>query len=330
MTSGIALYSGNIVIYWSAVIIALGILAALFMGVSLRRTDGENTAAMFLLVPIAVLFSVPICRFIDWYCLSEQYLSFRDAMTNYAHGNYVLPGALLGTFIAALIVKAVGFTDSVGKLLDAFAPPAALCVSFIRLSALFNSSCRSKASVEIPFLQRLPFAVPYTSPAGTTDYRVAVFFIQFLVMAVFTLLLLKLFYTRRNIPMVSGSRRGNIARLFLLFHSAGELLLDSMRFDSSYMHFNGFVSIVQMISALSILGLLIYYSVHSVRANGRTSRHWVMWIGWFFALAGTGVSEYMVQRHGNWFAYCYLSMTVCVFFMAFIVWRMYLSCGRRS
>jgi len=88
------------------------------------------------------------------------------------------------------------------------------------------------------------------------------------------------------------------------------------------------MSIVQMISALSILGLLIYFSVHSVRANGRSGRHWIMWICWFFSLAGTGVSEYLVQRHGNWFVYCYSSMTVCVFFMAFIVWRMYLTCCR--
>ena len=59
-------------------------------------------------------------------------------------------GALLGVWLAALIVKKLGFERSIARLLDAFAPGAALAVAFIRLSALFNSSCRSKIAVTTP------------------------------------------------------------------------------------------------------------------------------------------------------------------------------------
>ena len=92
------------------------------------------------------------------------------------------------------------------------------------------------------------------------------------------------------------------------------------------MMFNGFVSIVQMICAICIGALLIYYSRRSVKANGLGARRWVIWAVWFIGLAGTGVSEYLVQRHGNWYLGCYAAMTVCCALMAVAVYRMYLSC----
>ena len=126
--------------------------------------------------------------------------------------------------------------------------------------------------------------------------------------------------------MKSGSREGNVARMFLLYYSAGELVLDSTRYDSSFVPFNGFISIVQMIAAFSILAVLVYYSIHSVRANGLRFSHWLRWVGWLVTLAGVGVSEYLVQRHGDWFLPCYAVMALCCLLMALIVHRMYLSC----
>ena len=138
--------------------------------------------------------------------------------------------------------------------------------------------------------------------------------------------LLEFFYRCRKRPMKRGSSDGNTARYFLLLYSAIELLLDSTRNDSSFMKFNGFVSIVQMICAICIGALLIYYSRRSVKANGLGARRWVIWAVWFIGLAGTGVSEYLVQRHGNWYLGCYAAMTVCCALMAVAVYRMYLSC----
>ena len=129
--------------------------------------------------------------------------------------------------------------------------------------------------------------------------------------------------------MKSGSREGNVARMFLLGYSACELLMDSTRYDSSFVPFNGFISIVQMVAAFVILGVLIYYSVHSVRANGLRFSHWLRWAGWLVTLAGVGVSEYLVQRHGDWFLPCYAVMAISCLLMALIVYRMYLSCCRK-
>lgn len=322
----IAISTGSTVIYWSAVVIALGIAAGFALSYSLYISHGGRSAAMWLLLPLALLFSVPLCRAIHWYCHLEQYTSFIRAITDYSTGSYCLPGALLGVWLAALIVKKLGFERSIARLLDAFAPGAALAVAFIRLSALFNSTCRSKIAVTTPALQHLPIASGVTNSTGAVEYRFATFFVEFLLMLIAAAVLLEFFYRCRKRPMKRGSSDGNTARYFLLLYSAIELLLDSTRNDSSFMKFNGFVSIVQMICAICIGALLIYYSRRSVKANGLGAKHWVIWAVWFIGLAGTGVSEYLVQRHGNWYLGCYAAMTVCCALMAIAVYRMYLSC----
>ena len=155
MTNPIAVYTGDTVLYWSAIIISLGLLAALFMTLSLQRSNKGSAAAVFLMVPLAVVLSVPLCRALHWYCHKEQYASLVSALTDYSSGSYVLAGALPGVVLAALLASPLN-TRSTASLLDAFAPGAALAVAFIRLSSLFNSSCRSKIPVTTPLLLRRP------------------------------------------------------------------------------------------------------------------------------------------------------------------------------
>ena len=332
----IAIYSGSIVIYWSAVIIMLGVAAGFFMSLSLRATQGGESAALWIFLPMAVLLSVFFSRVIHWYCHLEQYSGFIGAMTDYSVGSFCLPGMLLGIFLAAVIVGRIGLTDSVAGLLDTLAPGTALTVAFIRLSALFNSSCRSKIIVTKPALQHLPLAAPLSSASGVTEYRFATFYVQFLIMLVVCVLLLRFFYRRRELPMRDGGTgEGDTARIFLLLYSAVEIVLDSTRYDSSFFHFTflkglnpyaGFISLIQLIAAISILCVLIHYSKRSVRAGSLRAYHWVIWAVFVLCLAGIGVSEYMVQRHGDWYMGCYAVMSASALAMAFAVYRMYLSC----
>ncbi|MDO4982418.1 MAG: hypothetical protein Q4E35_02555 [Eubacteriales bacterium] len=315
--------AGTTVIYYSGVIIALAVAACFAISISLYTSYAGNGRAMWLLLPIAVVLSLFFCRLIHWYCHAEQYKSIFGALLNYSGGGYVLPGAVFGTWLAAVIVEKLGFTDNAPRLLDAVAPGGALCVALIRLSALFNGSCRSKIAVENPLLQRLPFA----SQGSDGSYRFATFFVQFIIMLAVFLALYRFCCRSRSQPMKGDiGEDGHVARMFLLLHSAVELIMDSLRNDSSYMHFNGFVSIVQMIAALSILGLVIYYSVWSIRINGRRPLHFICWIVWFASLAGVGLSEYFVQRHGDWYIRCYAIMAVSLVVMCYTVIRLYRSC----
>ena len=304
----IAISTGSTVIYWSAIVIALGIAAGFALSYSLYISHGGRAAAMWLLLPLALLFSVPLCRAIHWYCHPEQYTSFIRAITDYSTGSYCLPGALLGTFLAALVVV------------------------FIRMSALFNSSCRSKITITTPLLQHLPIGSGITNSMGAVEYRFATFFVQAILMLCVTVLLLYFFFTRRRLPMKEGCPRdGNVAWMFLTFHSAVELLMDSTRYDSSFMHFNAFVSIVQIVSAVCILAALIHYSRLSHKVNGRCGYHVAMWIGYVLTLAGTGAAEYLVQRFGSMYPFCYTAMTITCTMMAVIVYLMYkTTCAERE
>ena len=322
----IAVCIGNIFIYWSSVIIFLGIAAGFALTYSLYTSHGGRGSALWLLLPLALLFSVLFSRLIHWYCHMEQYAGFWRAITDYSQGDYCLHGAIFGTALAALLVKKLGFTQNLARLFDCLAPGAALCIAFIRLSALFNSSCRSKIVVTNPLLQHLPIASGIATASGGTEYRFATFFVQFLVMLIVFWMLLRFFFKRRRYPMKNDyPRDGNVGLMFLLYYNAVEFVLDSTRYDSSFLPINGFVSITQILCAVFIVGIFIFYSVRSVKANGRQVRHWVMWVCFFLTVAGTGVLEYLVQRHGNWYLFCYGSMSVALFLMAFIVYRMYLT-----
>ena len=142
----IAVYYDSTVFYWSAIIITVGLLAALMMSLSLQVTNRGRIVSMMLFFPLALLFSVPLCRILHWYCHQEQYAGFFTAVTDYTAGSYVLPAAIPGVWLAAWIAAKLEDGDT-AKLRDAAAPGMALAVAFIRLSALFSSACRSKIPV---------------------------------------------------------------------------------------------------------------------------------------------------------------------------------------
>ena len=318
-------------LYRSALVIALGAMACFALTAALYPR-GNFGAALWLFACADIVLTVLLCRFLHYYCHSEQYASLWRAMTDYSVGGYVLVGAVPAALAAARIAKAAGLTQNPARLLDCFAPGAVLAAAFIRLSALFNSTCRGKIAVKSALLRRLPIASPVLSSSGAEDWRFATFFVEFLLLCVVFVLVLRFFVRRRRAPMKADQKRdSNVALYALLLASAVELVCDSTRYDSSFMHFNGFVSISQIVCAVCILAVLVVWSVRSVRANGRSAFHWAVWVGWFFALAGTGVCEYLVQRHGDWYLSCYLAMAVCCFLMARLPYAMYRSvCAKKK
>ena len=316
--NNIAITIGSMSIYWSAVIIALGVLACFALTCALYLSHGGKIDAMFLLLTAGIILSVIFSRFMHWYCHEEQYAGLKAALTDYSIGGYCLPGVLLGTLLAALLCGLLGFTGNVRRLLDCIAPGAALGIALIRLSALFNSSCRSKIVITNPAFQRLPLGSAITS-GSEVEYRFATFFVQFLLMLVLCVCLLHFFYKHRRRRMKADMPRdGHVALMFLSWYSAIEVIMDSTRYDSSFVHSNGFVSLVQIIGGVCILFVLVVYSVRSVKANGLRAYHWAMWVGWLLSFGCVGVAEYLVQRHGNWYLSCYFLMAIGCFMMAFI------------
>ncbi|MBR0039758.1 MAG: prolipoprotein diacylglyceryl transferase [Oscillospiraceae bacterium] len=328
--SGAMLTLGSLSLYKSALVIALGALSC-FALMRALYPKGGLAAALWCFAAADVIFTVLLCRFLHWYCHSEQYASFWKAMTDFSTGGYVLVAAVPAAVGAAYLVKLFGLTQNPSRLLDCFAPGAVLAAAFIRLSALFNSTCRGKVAVRRPLLQRLPVASPVTTSSGTEDWRFATFFVEFLLLGIVFFLALRFFLRRRRAPMKAGQKKdGNTALYALLLSAAVELVCDSTRYDSSFLPINGFVSVTQIACGVCILVPLVIWSVRSIRANGRSLFHWAVWVGWFLALAGAGIAEYLVQRHGDWHLSCYALMSAMGFLMAWLPYRMYKSvCAKK-
>ena len=325
----IASIIGGHVIYWNAIVIALGVAACFCLTMALFTAHGGRAEAIWLLLPLAILLSLPLARFINWYCHSEKYLSFWKAMTDYSRGDYCLAGVILGTGLAGLIVYALGFTQNLRRLYDCLAPGAALGIALIRLSEIFTNADRAKAVVTDERFRRLPFS---TEIVGSGEWRVATFFFQFVMMLLIFVLLLRFFVKRRRWPMKAGQPRdGHVALMFLTWLSALDLMSDSSRYDASFLRLNGFVSMVQIVSAVTMLIVLIIYSRRSIKANGLRPSLWVLWIVFFLAVGLAGFLEWLVQRHGTWHLSCYTLMSAACFTMAYTDYRAYLGvCGKKS
>ena len=323
-------------IYASAAVITLGILLAVLLTLVLYRSRHKSGAAVMSLAVFSFVLGVFLSRTLHWYFNAETYASFVDAITDYSVGSFCLPGALLGIWLGAWITKKLGLTATMGELLDAAAPGTALLIALIRLSALFNTTCRSRILIKTRWLQLLPFAVSTSDSAGNQSYRMATFFIEFMLMLVVAWMLLRFFREKSDRRMKRGCpETGNAARLFVLLYAAVEIVMDSTRYDSPLMHFrllsdlnqySAFISLAQIFAGVTVLAVLIRYSRGSIRANGFRWYHPVIWLGFLASLFGIGkLGEYNVQRYAAYLR-CYGIMSASCLLMVVLVWAMYRSC----
>lgn len=299
------------------VMLLLSLLAAFFLSLALSRGAGSSEAEVVVFFPMATAFSLFFARLIHWYCHSEQYASLSEALTRFDLGGFCFPGVLLGIACAVLLLWALRLSAHPAAMLDAIAPGFVLFAAGVRLSELFTSAQRGKLIITAPEFQHLPFASGIRSAAGTVEYHLASFFWEFLILLVLLFAALLLFRARRCRMKDGRSAAGNIASTVLILFCALQLISDSTRYDSSYLRSNGFVSLVQIVSAVLILLVMLAYFIRSLRAFGFRKQHLALWLGFLLSLGGIGGSEYFVQRHGNWFFACYavmaLSCALCSF-----------------
>ncbi len=332
----IAVFTGSLTIYWSSIIICLGIAAGICLTLALYPMDHRHNTAVWVFAPIAILLSIVLSRLIHWYSHIEQYESLLTSLTDYSSGGYCVQGIILGIFFAALLVRLFRLTPSAGELLDAAAPGAALVLALIRLSSLFNANCRGRIVIADSTFQRLPFAVSWTDAAGNVEFRLATFFLEFIALLIVTVLLLIFYFRHREEELWEGwSNSGNVARRFLVLVGIVEIIADSTRYDSALMHFflikrlnpyASFISIAQVFSAVCILLVFIHYMRISVKVNGWSWYHILAIVLFIASLIGIGyLGEYRVQRTAQYIR-CYLWQGGSLLVFAATVIGIYRSC----
>ena len=313
----IAVIYGGYFIYWNSIMITMAACSAvlLFWGLYLHRAGDPILPAV--MIPPLLILSLVFARFLHWYSRFDSYSGFVSAMTDYSSGGYALLGVFAACLLSACVVRALKLCRNLPELLDCMCLSGGIGIAVGRLACFFNTADRGMAVSSTS----LPWVYPVTNAAsGLSEYRLAVFLFQAVFCAVLTITLLILWFrAQRRWPA------GDAALIFLLCYSASQIVFDSMRYDSLYFRSNGFVSIVQVVCALTMLTVTVLFSVRMVRISRMQKWYFVIWtvIACLFGLAG--YMEYYVQRHGDQalFAYSMMSLSLTGIIAAVLVIRMY-------
>ena len=310
----VAFINGGTFVYWSSIMLTIAVLAAIacFAGIYLWKS--KNGMALSLTVPVALLLSVVIGRWVHWYCLTDSYESLRAAMTDYTWGGYALMGPFVGCLLTACLMRLIRVSRNLPEMLDSMCLGGGVGIAVGRLASLFNASARGQVVADTV---GLPFAFPVTNAvSGATENRLATFMLQSISTGVIVALLL--LYMFLCVLRKKKLRDGDVTLLFLLLYGTCQIILDSTRYDSLFMRSNGFVSIVQILGLVAVLVSIITFSVRAVRARGFKWYFIVLWVLQLAVMGGAGYMEYYVQRHGDLAAFAYKNMGACLAVMVVI------------
>lgn len=322
-------------IYASSLVIFLGLIFCLLMTATLYSKKYGTVMPTLMIFSLGFIVAVFLSRVAHWYFNAETYGSFENAMTDFTIGSFVLPVAVAGVWITGWLIGKTRLIRSHGALLDAAAPGLCLLIVFIRISAIFGTTCRGKAIITNRALQFFPWSIAVTDGANNRIYRFASFAISAIMMLLVFVLILMYFRSERSI----SKKNGDVWRWFVLVYSMVSVIIDSTRYDSPLMHFrlisylnqySAFISLGQVMPGVFALIILIHFSKRNIRRTGLRWYHVVGWI--FFAASFFGIGylgEYRFQRYANTLQ-CYSIMGGSCLLLLLAEYLEYRRWGRRS
>lgn len=303
----IAIISAGTFVYWHSIVLTLAALTAFLFFLAFYIGKCGNAVAGFGVIPLSIVLSLVFARFFHWYSRADSYDGFVSAMTDYSSGGYALMGVFAGCILAAALLRLIRLHKDLPQMLDCMAIAGCAGIAVGRLASFFNSSDRGQI---IEGIQSLPFVYPVTNAvSGAVEYRLATFVIQSMV-ALVLFAVLAVFYCR---GMKKGNlRSGDTFLIFLMCYGASQVVLDSTRYDSLFFRSNGFVSIVQVFSAVALGVVIGVFSHRMVKARGFKFWQVLLWIVIAAGIGCAGFMEYYVQRHGNEAVFAYSVMSGCL------------------
>ena len=292
-------------IYWNSLILVLAgaVAACLFLALYLHRSQYTNAA--FVALPIAAALSLVLARFVHWYCRTGSYISLQAAMTNFTDGGFALVGVFAGCILTAALLRLVRIHKNLPQMLDCMSIAGVAGIALGRLASFFTGADRGQI---VGSIRNLPWVYPVINAvSGAEEYRLATFLMQAMVAGALFLILVLFYQLGRN-----RIKDGDTTLIFLLCYGASQILLDSTRYDSIYFRSNGFVSVVQVLSAVALGVVIVWFSIRMVRSTGFKGWYIALWVAIAAAIGGAGYMEYHVQRHGNEARFAYSVMGSCL------------------
>lgn len=298
----IAFIIGDLSLYWTSLLLCLSAAAGICCLAAVYPRQAEERMCFALFVPFALVLSLALGRLIHWYCLPNQYADLLTALTQLSQGSYALMGAVAACLLTAGILRLTGVCTNLPRFLDCLSVAACGAIALGRLSFFYSTQDRGG----IVSVTSLPLAYPVVNAvSGTLEYRFATFLFQASALGILFFILLFLLLRKKNPD-------GDVALVFALVYCALAVVLDSTRYDSLYFRSNGFVSVVQILSCVTLLGIVVFYSVVGIRRSGFKRRYILLWIQELLMFGGGGLMEYYVQRHGREAVFAYTIMSVCL------------------
>lgn len=306
-----AFICGQTVIYWGPLILTLAAAAGIFAFLSMYCKNPSHTVTAAVAVVLTVFLSAVLGRLIHWYSRTDSYPDFRTAMLNHSVGSYALAGVFLACLITAGVLKLLRLCRDLPRLLDCAALSVGIAIAVGRLSFFFNASDRG---LIVPASWPLPLGSTVINPvSGVTETRLATFLLQSIVTALIVGVLLLRSSPRRKLPLIPG----DACLLFLTYYCCSQVFFDSTRYDSLFLRSNGFVSIVQILCAVALAAVMVFFTVPLFTAKKRKS-FFLLWLLFLAFTGGAGFMEYYVQRHGDQAAFAYSVMILCLTAMAVV------------
>ena len=262
---------GSVTIYYYGLAVACAALLSILLAVHTHRKQklpaGTLSWFVLLCIPLSVLcarLGYCLIRF-GWFSQKGIGWFFR-----FEQGGYVLYGALAGGALAALITSLVTRCSFAG-LADALAAPGALMIGLYRLAEGLadegwgwdlDTWFSEEGGMSWLFLGHDPanwsfFPLAHYREMWDTWYW-AVYVLEGLFALAVCLWLLR---GKKFLP-------GDRAAALLLLYASAQLLFESMRQDSLLRW--GFVRAMQLLSTVSVTGVLLYWSLRADTSAKRT------------------------------------------------------------
>lgn len=305
-----AFICGQTVIYWDSLILALAIAAGIFAFLSLYCKNSNHTITAACGVVMTLFLSAMLGRLIHWYSRTDSYPDFRTAMLDHSVGSYALAGVFLACLITAGVLVLFRLCRDLPRLLDCAALGVGIGIAVGRLSFFFNSSDRG---LIVPASWPLPLGCSVINPvSGVTETRLATFLLQSIVTGLIVAILLLRASPKRKRPLAAG----DASLLFLTWYCCSQIFFDSTRYDSLFLRSNGFISIVQILSAVGLVTAMVFFTVPLFARQKK--KFFVLWLLFLAFTGGAGFMEYYVQRHGDQAGFAYSVMILCLTAMAIV------------
>lgn len=321
----IAFFFGEMEISWSFLIGVMAVGTGVCLFWALYMGKGNGLFAAVAAVPLTLALSLLLARLLHWYCRPDLYESLRQAVTDYSTGGYALPGAFAGCVLSALLLRLVGISKSLPRMLDCMSLAGCAAMGLGRLAFFFRAGDRGWI---LPESIGLPWAYPEQKPiSGMAENRFAVFLLQAVAAGVIFLAVLIPFLREKDNRKMKD---GDACLLVLLLWGAAQLVLDGTRYDALFPGWGGFLSLTQLFGMGAVVLPVLVFSVRMVKAYG--FRFWYL-PAWAVIAAMLGLAvymEYYVQQHEYQPLFIYGCMGVCMMDALAVAWILWYVTIRRE